>query len=89
MTITEAMYCMQTYFSDDVECEKCPYYRSEKIVIDGVEFYKCKEQEAHELVYKEIRENNMRNNKKVINLGGSNNGKTEQLLHVNGGSERT
>ena len=28
-------------------------------------------------------------NKRVIKIGGINNGETEQLLHINGGTERT
>ena len=98
MTLPEALYCMRTYFdNDDTLCEKCPFYRSEKVVIDGKELYKCKEQEAHELVYSTLNNDNLNNdklylnlsNKRVIKIGGSNNGKTEQLLHINGGTERT
>lgn len=92
MTLPEAMYCMSSYLPDtpDNHCEKCPYYQSEKFVIDGKTFYKCKEQDAHRIVLNELnRISQERNNKKVISLGGSSNGKTEQLLHVNGGSEGT
>ena len=52
------------------QCEKCPYYRSEKVVIDGHEFYKCKEQEAHAIAYTYILNNENAKNRKVINLGG-------------------
>ncbi len=68
MTLTEAMYCMESYYKDDSPCELCPYYRSEKVVIDGSEFYKCKEQEAHELVFKYIAAAERSNNTKVISL---------------------
>ena len=68
MTLTEAMYCMESYYKDDSPCELCPYYRSEKVVIDGREFYKCKEQEAHELVFKYIAAAERSKNTKVISL---------------------
>lgn len=68
MTLTEAMYCMESYYKDNSPCELCPYYRSEKVVIDGSEFYKCKEQEAHELVFKYIAAAERSKNTKVISL---------------------
>lgn len=70
MTLEEAMYCISTYYSEANQCEKCPYYRSEKVVIDGHEFYKCKEQEAHAIAYTYILNNENAKNRKVINLGG-------------------
>ena len=77
MTIPEALYCMRTYFSDEDLCEKCPYYRSEKVEIDGTVFYKCKEQEAHKIVWEAMHSNIKSSNKKVISLGNNSSSRKE------------
>ena len=70
MTLEEALYCMHSYFEDMNDlCQHCKYYRSKKVVIDGHEFYSCKEQEAHAIIYGYVRGNeDAKNNTKVISL---------------------
>lgn len=53
MTIEEAIYCMESYLSEnELSCINCPYYGSKQI---DNQTFTCCSSEAHELAIKALK----------------------------------